>query len=197
MITDRDKQIIRYFEQYKYATIEQLQKIFFKNQQSSYGIARKRLERLKEAGYIKALRDSATNRNIYIWNDEKIKPPSLHRMITLDVLAELYRNDCQIELFQMDKNWCDREIRSDAFAIFVFQNRRYHLFFEIQLSNHNHNLEKYDTLYETWEVQNYLNKDHFPRIVLVTDKNYSKVELKHTQVILLNTKLEAFSKVLL
>ena len=200
LITNRDYNIIRHFETYKFATISQLEKIFFKEQQYSYNIARRRLGAIKEANYIKFHRDIETNKNIYIWNDNKIRPPSYHRMLVLDILAELNYIGLNIEKFDVEKEWMNGKVRSDAFTVFTLNNnekRRYHFFVEIDLSNNYHNLKKYDVLYESGEVQKYLNKAFFPRVLLITDRNYRDVKLKHTKVISINTKLDMFSSILI
>jgi hypothetical protein len=43
MITQRDMEIVNYLERYDFATLKQIQKIFFRHQQYSYHLARKRL----------------------------------------------------------------------------------------------------------------------------------------------------------
>lgn len=198
MITDRDNEIIKHFEEYRYATIEQLEKMFFKQQQYSYIIARRRLSKLKEAGFIKVLRDVATNKNIYIYkdNEDKVKIPSLHRIILLDVFSEMKYSGFNIELFEIEKPWIEGKIKSDGFAIFTINDRRYHFFIEIQLSNNPHNLKKYDELFETGIVQKFLGKEFYPRVLLISDRNYC-VKLEHTQVLNLNLKLDSFSTILL
>jgi len=60
LITERDLKLVRHFEEYKFATINQIEKMFFRNQTYSYNIARRRLLELKKFGYIKVSRDSLT-----------------------------------------------------------------------------------------------------------------------------------------
>ncbi len=164
MIMDRDMEIVRHLEKYHYATISQLQKIFFPHQVYSYNIVRKRLEEIEKGGYIRRpKRDHATNRNIYIYNDDKLKYPSQHRILTLDIYAEMKYMGFDIEHFEVEKHWIDdkkRGVYNDAFAVFTMDNRRYHYFIEVQISNNYHNLEKYDKLYEMGLVQQfYIDKD--------------------------------------
>jgi len=197
LITDRDKLIISYLEKYRYATIEQLEKMFFKEQQYSYNIVRKRLGEIRKAGYIKIHRDIETNKNIYIWNEDRIKPPSWHRIILLNVLTEMVSQGYKVEIFKIEKEWMDRKIRSDGFVVFTIGTRRYHFFIEVQISNNPNNLEKYDILYKTNEVQKYLGKDFFPRVLLISDAEYNFSNLKHTSIIQLDTKLNKFSSILI
>ena len=90
MITNRDRQIILHMEKYKYATIEQLEKIFFREQKNSYNITRRRMAEIRNAGYVKSIRDIESNRLVYIYEDSKTKAPDRHRLIILDVLANLH-----------------------------------------------------------------------------------------------------------
>jgi hypothetical protein len=204
-ITDNDYNIIRHLEKYKYATISHIEKIFYREQQYSYNIVRRRLAEIEKCKYIKKpYTDPESKRNVYIYNDDKIKPPNKHRLIVLDILAEMKYHGFDVEQFEIEKMWCEGKYRSDAFAVFTIpdpwdkKKRRYNLFIEVQLSNNHHHLEKYDELYKTYDVQNYLKRDFFPnRILLVSDKEYPKIELKHAQVIQLDTKLRLFPMILL
>jgi hypothetical protein len=206
LITDKDYLIIRYLEKYKFCTIGQLEKIFYREQQYSYNIVRKRLEEMIKAKYIKEpVKNLETNKNVYIYNDKDLKPPNHHRLILLDLLAEMIYSGFNVEQFEIEKSWADGKFRSDAFAVFTIpdgfgstKKRKYHFFIEVQLSNNYHNLNKYDELYKTYAVQNYLNKDFYPnKILLISDKTYPKIELQHAQVIQLDTKLSLFPIILL
>lgn len=198
MITDRDRKIISHLEKYKYATIEQLEKIFFRHQKNSYTIVRRRMAEIRKAGYVKSVRNMEINRVVYIYNDGKTKLPDRHRLIVLDVLANLYYQGFKVQTFDVEKFWMSGEIRSDAFTIFTLESvkNRYHYFIEVHLSNNHCNLEKYDILYEIGQVQEYLGRNIYPRILLVTDKEV-EYNLNHCQVITLNTKLDEFASIIL
>jgi len=198
MITDRDKKIISYLEKYKYATIEQLEKIFFREQKNSYNIARRRMAEIRKAGYVKSVRHIETNKLVYIWNDGRLKIPDRHRLIVLDVLANLHYQGFKVQTFEIEKEWMNGAIRSDAFTVFIFEKpkNRYQYFIEVHLSNNDCNLEKYDVLYNTGEVQEYLGRNVYPRILLVTDREV-KYKTKHCKVITLNTKLDEFASIVL
>jgi hypothetical protein len=196
-----------WFEPYKYATKTMIEKAFLKNKTYAYNIATKRLLEMRKADYIKVYRDDRTNKNIYYLNEKDIKLPSEHRMIILNVLAEMKYMGFQVEHFEVEKHWIHEKgklVYSDGFVIFTMDNRRYHYFIEVHRSNNVNNLEKYDALYDTGVVQKWYeesgyNKDFYPkRILLISDREFKKpVELKHCQVIQLNEKLENFYKVLI
>jgi hypothetical protein len=210
LITDRDRQWIReWFEPYKYANINMIEKVFLKGKQYSYNIARKRLLEMIKEGYVRVDRDSVTNKNLYTLNEKDIKPPSEHKLVILNVLAEMKYMSFNIEHFEVEKHWIHdkgKMVYSDGFCIFTMDNRRYHYFIEVHRSNNINNLEKYDSLYDSGVVQEFYNKmnipelkNYFPkRILLVSDREYSKpIELKHCQVIQIDSKLNNFYKVLI
>lgn len=198
MITDRDKQIILHLEKYKYATIEQLEKIFFREQKNSYNIVRRRMAEIKKAGYVKAIRDIEINKVVYVYDDGKSKGPDMHRLIILDILATLHQQGFNVKTFEVEKAWKGGEIRSDAFTVFTLENAkiRNQFFIEVQLSNHPCNLDKYDNLYDTGEVQQYLGRDIYPRILYISDRK-TEYNVKHSKVIQLDTKLNEFASIIL
>ena len=200
MITDRDRRIILHLEKYKYATIEQLQKIFFPTQINSYTIVRRRMGEIIKAGYARSIRDAEINKVVYIYDDGKVKAPDRHRMIVLDVLANLHYHGYNVNIFDVEKFWQGGAIRSDAFAVFTLENakNRYYYFVEVHLSNNECNLEKYDELYMTREVQDYIGSKVYPRILLITDRDMDVgYSTEYCKIIKLNTKLDEFSSIIL
>lgn len=196
MITDRDRDIILHLEKYKYATLEQIAKIFFRKAKQSYNIARRRMAEIRKEGYVKAIKDTEINRTVYIYNDGKTNVPDRHRLIVLDVLANLHQQGFKVQDFEVEKYWLGGKIRSDAFAVFVLEGlkNRYQFFIEVHLSNNDCNLGKYDTLFDTGEVQKYLGRNVYPRILLITDRNV-EYNCKNSKVIKLNTKLDEFASI--
>jgi hypothetical protein len=196
-LTDRDNLTIKeWFEPFKYASIPQIEKAFFRGRQNSYEIARRRLSNMTENGFLKLYRDEIGNRSIYILKDDKIKPPSPHRMIVLDVLAEMKYCGFGVEYFSIEKQWLDRQIRSDAFTVFTIKKHRYHFFIEVHTSNNYHRLDKYNTLKDSGEVQKLLNKNLFPRILFISDYKYTDLHIDACEIIQLDTKLNMFPSIL-
>lgn len=206
MIVDRDQEMVKdYFEIYKYATIAQLEKIFFREQDYSYNICRRRLNELVKHDYIKVFKDTETNHNIYVINEKNIKPPSLHRMIVLDVYAELKYQGFKIFNFEIEKQWVGGKYRSDAFIQIGAKNltgdkgKKLYFYLEVMLSNNYHYLDKYDDPQLINEVKEYVknNAEHFPRVLLVNNRESPSIKLKSTSVLQLDTKLNSFASILL
>jgi hypothetical protein len=201
MQTSRDNEILKHFLAHHFATIQQIEKIYFRDVSSSYMIAIKRLNQLAKIGHIKPIHDIATNRTIYILNDKKVKPPSLHRIILLDLYSELVYNGYNIEFFKAEKVWQEGKYRSDGFVVFTInvhgKTYIYRFFIEVQLANHDPNLAKYDELFKTEEIKKEFNTDRFPDVILVSDANYKNTfNLKNTKVIQISTSLNQLSKIL-
>ena len=207
-MTEKDNTIIKtWFEPYKFATVNILEKVYYKHQSYSYNILIKRLHEMIKEDYIKAFKDESSNRTIYIYNQSKIKLPNQHRLILLTLLSELKYLGFNVERFEIEKEWCEGKFRSDALLQFTVDNlgedkgKRCYFFVEVQLSNNFHNLNKYDELFESGEVQKYLgkDKDYYPKILLVSDRHYSNIKFKHPQikVLQIDTDLNSLASILL
>lgn len=205
-ITSDDMKIYNeWFVPYKYATISMIDRVFKRNQAYGYAICRKRLLQLQHENYIKVVQDEQTNTNIYMINEQKINPPSQHRLVLLSLLAELRYLGYNVERFEIEKTWMDKKYRSDALIQFTVDNlgdgkgKRYFFFVEVMTSNNFHHLDKYDTLFESGEPQQYLckDKDFFPMVLLIADRKYTNIKLKHTKVLQLDLNLNKLSSILI
>lgn len=92
-LTKRDKEILRFIDQYKSITINQASKIFFGNCKQSYQQARKRLKLLSNNKYIQRYRKDMKSECIYFLQ-EKL---SIHDLKILDVYAKLLNLGADIE----------------------------------------------------------------------------------------------------
>lgn len=193
MLTDRDRAIYNHIEQYKFASIEQIQKIFFKEQKYSYDIARRRLNKLVSNDYLKCSRNFITNQNIY-YLDTQYKKVSLHSIILMDFYAELCNSNAKILNFEKEKEWLDGKIRSDGFCIYEFNGYRFYNLIEVNASHNKLNLEKYESLYNTGELQESCGV--FPTIILIDDMTHKEEPtLKNIEVLHLDFYLNNFPKI--
>ncbi|MCX7771552.1 MAG: hypothetical protein N2376_00375 [Clostridia bacterium] len=205
MITDRDKEIVKFFEIFHFGTIKIIEKVFLREQSYAYNIARTRLDNIRKAGYIKTFSDAATGKNIYALNNPEVlkKRCSLHKLIPIEIYAELRSWGVDIKKFDIEKEWDGGKWRSDAITVFDLVDpytkkiRRYHFFIEVMLSNDYPNLEKYDKLYSSGAVQEYLGHDFYPKtILLITDRNYNYCGLERCNIIRIETNLNRLVSIL-
>ena len=85
MITERDKEILRWIEKFKSITIDQCSKLFFTDSKMSYDLARKRLRYLNREGLIKRYRKEPKEQVVYFM-DKILKK---HDLKTMDMIVEL------------------------------------------------------------------------------------------------------------
>lgn len=182
-------------EQYHYANSDIIAKMFFRHIKFNQNLARKRMSEVEKAGYIVKIDNVETNSLIYMWKDKNVKPPSRHRMIILEIMAELNYLGYTVDAYEIEKEWSNGQIRSDAFLIFTVNGRRYYYFVEVHLSNNPPNLSKYDTLYKTLEVQNFIGKDVYPRILFVCDKQFTHT-INYSKIFQVNANLDKLSTIL-
>lgn len=193
MLTDRDRAIYYHIEKYKFASIEQIQKAFFKEQKYSYDIARRRLNKLVSNDYLKCSRNFITNQNIY-YIDNQYRKVSLHSILLMDYYVELLHCNAEIVHFEKEKEWLDGKIRSDGFCIYDFNGYRFYNLIEVNASHNKLNLEKYESLFNSGELQKAYGV--FPTIILIDDiKHKSEPTLQSMEVIHLDFNLSDFAKI--
>lgn len=196
MITDRDKELIEHFMKYKYATISQLEQIFFKDAQYSYNICRRRLKELRFNNYIKVEKNTEINKNIYMLNRDNVKLPSTETIMALDVYAKLKELDFNIVDFKVNKSWGETGIKTKGFFIFTVEKRRYSFFLEINNLKNEIDFEKYLRLKESGEVQKYLNRDFFPKLMILTDYNIEN-KINEINTVEIKTNLSNLAHILI
>jgi hypothetical protein len=194
MITERDRLIYNHIDRYNFATVEQIQKIFFREQKYGYDVARRRLNLLVKNEYLKATRNYATNQNIY-YIDGAYKKISLHSVLLMNYYAELAHNGAEILTFDKEREFSGGKVRTDAFCIFIFNGYKYYQVIEVNSSHNKLNINKYEDKEIKTELLSLCN-DVLPNIVLIDDsiKN-STLEVKDMEVIQLDFNLDAFPKV--
>lgn len=193
MLTDRDRAIYHHIEKYNFASIEQIEKAFFKEQKYSYDIARRRLNKLVSNDYLKCSRNFITNQNIY-YIDSQYRKVSLHSMLLMDYYVELLHCNAGVVSFEKEKEWLDGKIRSDGFCIYDFNGYRFYNLIEVNASHNKLNLEKYESLFNSGELQKAYGV--FPTIILIDDINHkNEPTLQSMEVIHLDFNLSDFAKV--
>ncbi|AZV56817.1 hypothetical protein [Clostridium sp. AWRP] len=85
MITERDKRILKWIENFNSITIDQCSKLFFSTSKMSYDLARKRLRYLNREGAIKRYRKDPKSETVYFM-DKRLK---VHDLKILDVIVAL------------------------------------------------------------------------------------------------------------
>lgn len=199
---DRDNNIVKHIEKYHFCTPKQVTQMYFGDLEYGRDIARRRLERLTELGYIQKFAEVNRIAEYAALKDDKGQDithrcqPS--RLIILDLYAKLISEGVEVETFKLEHFWCGGAYRSDAVLIFTFLDRRYSYIIECNISNHPANLEKYDKLNQLHksEVLQFFNIDTFPRILFISDRA-NKGKLACSKIVQINTNLQPFGAIYL
>lgn len=187
MLMPRDKNVLKFIEDNGSITIYQTYYMFFNESRYGYDLARKRLKKLREMGFLKCYPNKVTNELVY-FSDKK--PLNTHDVYIFNFYATLKYYNCDIIQFKKEKQWLDGKIRSDGFFIFKFNNIARAVICEIDLS-HNTNPQKYEDLFATGELQKKYNG--FPLIAIVGESN-NTYKSTNFDIIRLNYKLDNFAE---
>lgn len=93
MVTERDKKILDHINKYGFVTINQAIDMFFNNLSFAYDIARRRLNKLADCGFVNKGKISVSNQNIYFINSK----PSYQYILYMDFICKLIGRDCHIQ----------------------------------------------------------------------------------------------------
>jgi hypothetical protein len=192
-------------EKFNFITIAQAKNMFYPSA-FGYDTARRRLSKLCDSKYLKCVWNDDTKEKIFM-RDNYNRKVSLHAMLLMNYYCKLVSSGARIEKFEREKEWADGKIRSDAFVVFKIgrnfgdeKEATIRQIVEVHVSHNHPNLERYEWLWDTQEVQRECNyeADRFPDIVLIDDINHIKpFVFPRIRIIHLDFKLDEFTKVFL
>lgn len=193
MITDRDRDIINFIEKIGYATINHIHSMFFTEATYGYDLARKRLNRIIREGYIKKIRNTETNENIYIPQESKLKKVSIHNIKVVDYLSELTKLGCEVETVELEPIF--DTVKPDALISFKFDGYRYWQLLEIQIRHDMVDVKRLNRV-----LDRILDKTNntYPKLIIIqnTNKDYSSEECK-LDIVQLKLDMREIAKVLI
>lgn len=166
-LTNRDREIIKFVEEYGSITINQCSKIFFRVNKHAYYQARKRLKQLSNEGYLKRYRKDTKSEVIY-YLDKKL---SIHDLKVLDVYAELTALGAKIKDFKTEYTipTGKKEYRADALIEFEHDGYFYPLMVEVDYTHFTGEKKLTDVYYSNYFQDKYKDLDNniFPTILIV------------------------------
>lgn len=140
MLTNRDKEILKFIEEYKSITIRQAKYLFFKK---SYEGARRRLAELEKFGLLKSTISKGRSEKIYFYE----KMLSDHDLYKADYIVSLKKMGFEILKFNTKPSYFNNTLRPDAFVVCKKNGYRYITFLEVDYTHYTDNI-KLKTLYE-------------------------------------------------
>lgn len=187
MITPRDKLIFKFIEEFGGITINQCANMFFNNSTKPYDVARKRLRKLYDMKCFKYFNNLVTSERVYYFN-KKLTP---HAVFLLDVYAKFISKGATILEFKKEDRWLDGKVRVDGFITYEYNSLKRIACIEIDVF-HETNMDKYDILYQSNEIQNVYN-GVFPLIIVVGDDTREHINENYDSVFL-NYRLDDFTE---
>lgn len=129
VMTKRDKEILKFVEQYGATSIKQCHKLFIKSETN----CKKRLKQLEEAGKLKSYIIGGTRQKGYYMN----KPRSLHDLYVLDIYIRLIELGAEILEFRQATylNVNGKTIVPDGYVSYKLNGMKKNLYIEIDLSH--------------------------------------------------------------
>lgn len=196
MITANDRKLLRHIDAYKFLTIKQAEYIAFPTMKRGYEYARSRLQNLvTKEKRLKIIINSALKLKLFVDIDSEIKSVSAHRIYLLDFYSNLIKSGVEVERFELEKQWLDGKIRSDAFCVYVYGGYRFRNLIEVNTSQNKINLGRYDEARE--EILNKCGGKELPRIVLLDDRKHMHYDTNNFQVVRLDYNLKNLPEIFL
>lgn len=177
MITQRDRDIVKFVEDYKSITIKQCSRLMWSHASSGYKIAQKRLSNLVNNRYLKIAKTD-TQENLY-YIDKKL---SHHDLLINGFYIELLTCGASDVKFAKDKSWLDGKIISDAFFAYIYNDKLMYNILEVCWTHKNIPINNYEKLYSSDEGKQLIGAcGEFPTIVVLDSydrENYKSDILK-------------------
>ncbi|NFR85642.1 hypothetical protein FDE85_02355, partial [Clostridium botulinum] len=124
MLTERDRQVLTWIENYKAITVSQASTLFFNN---SYESARRRLKQLEQMELLESSISVVLNNKFYFDN----KAISDHNLLILEFVKTIKKHGCELIDLKIQPSYLGDKIRPDAFIIFSYNNNVYFILLEV------------------------------------------------------------------
>lgn len=149
MLTQRDREILTWIQDYKAISVAQCTELFFNG---NYEGCRRRLKQLEDMELLKSYITKYSKEKVY-YQDKKM---SEHDLNVYNFLKVIKKNGGDIIKIQNQPQYMSGKIRPDAFIIFSYSGNVYFILLEVDITHYTSNskMQKYEELYKTGELQN-------------------------------------------
>ncbi len=148
MLTQRDREVLTWIQDYKAISVAQCSELFYKG---NYEGCRRRLKQLEDMELLKSYITRYSKEKVY-YQDKKM---SEHDLNVYNFLKVIKKNGGNIISIQNQPRYMNDTIRPDAFIIFSYQNNVYFILLEVDLTHYTSNskMQRYEELYKNGELQ--------------------------------------------
>lgn len=200
IIKQRDKEIMRFLEEHKAATIEMIANVFYTNNNFSYDEARRRLKKLYDNEFLHRYTSPDTEELVYCFKGEKQISP--HDLYTLKFYSKLIKYGAKVNYFKKNRKWKSTGKICDGFFEITYNGADYLIILEVDFTHMTSIDDKYLTLYNNRELQEEY-KDYsvdgsevFPKLVIMTVKDVDNIKKENVnypfEVQFINLRLDNF-----
>ena len=194
MITDRDREIINFIDKIGFSTINHIADLFFKDNNFSYDLARRRLKKIRDNGnYLRSVYCSEVNKLIYTPIDSKKISIKVHDIKLVDYLIKLKKLGCILKEFEMFPKFYS--VIPDMFVRFEFDGYEYYQLVELQLRHENVDVNR---LSKEDNIKSILTRcdNTLPTLVVIQDTRYDYSNLDTPyDIIKINTDMSNIGKI--
>ncbi|NFS12591.1 hypothetical protein FDE77_15320 [Clostridium botulinum] len=180
MLTERDRKVLTWVQDYKAITVDQASTLFFNN---SYESARRRLKQLEQMELLESSTSVVLNNKFYFDNS----PISDHNLLVLEFIKVIKKQGAELIDLKIQPNYLNDKIRPDAFIIFSYNNNVYFILLEVDYTHYTSNIKmkRYEELYKTGELQKECYNT-FPIIVISRPTKGIRYNSKNFHVVYLD-----------
>jgi hypothetical protein len=173
VITPRDQQVLDMLDLLNCASLTQIYRMFYKDQNQGLNICRRRMFKLYDKH--KAVKREHPHLNAeYIYYMHKNNQFN-HSLILTEFYVKLHELGIEIDKFEKEQPYGN--IRPDGMCICGYKGFTHYFFIEVHISNNKFNQDKYISYYGSLEWKKYF--DVFPKVIILSDK---KIDLKPTNL---------------
>ncbi|MCI1478201.1 MAG: hypothetical protein LKH93_19745 [Clostridium beijerinckii] len=159
-LTQRDREILTWIQDYKSITLSQCTYLFFN---ANYEGCRRRLKQLESFGLLKSIQNQLLRSRVYY--QERLLTD--HDLFIYEFLKVIKVNGGEIIQFQIKPQYMENKIIPDCFIIFSYNGNVFFILLEVDLTHYTSNtkMKRYEELYKTGELQKICCKT-FPIVVI-------------------------------
>ncbi|MBW6411841.1 hypothetical protein [Clostridium weizhouense] len=148
MLTERDRQVLRWIEDYKAISVTQATELFFNG---TYESCRRRLKQLEDMEILKSYISQFSREKVY-YQEKKLKD---HDLLVYDFLKVIKKRGGEIRHIKLQPQYLKGLIRPDAYIEFTLENNIYFIILEVDYTHYTSNIKMqlYEKLYREGTLQ--------------------------------------------
>ncbi|NFO92931.1 hypothetical protein FDC66_17675 [Clostridium botulinum] len=148
MLTERDRRVLKWIEDYKSISVPQATELFFNG---TYESCRRRLKQLEDMELLKSYISQFSREKVY-YQEKKLKD---HELLVYDFLKVVKKKGGEIRQIKLQPQYLKGLIRPDAYIEFTLENNLYFIILEVDYTHYTSNIKMqlYEKLYREGTLQ--------------------------------------------